>query len=107
MNLETLEKIVGPIKRGQLSGNFKPDLKHYGDEIDEVVNPSASKKVEPPPCEDMSHLNPKYTRRLRESAQKSWRNLPPEKKKARAAHLVEAGKLGGAATKDIRHLNGA
>lgn len=106
MNLTTLETIVGPINRGQLSGGFKPSFEVALDEVPAYF--SDDRKLYKPKSggEDLSHLNPETTGRYRELAGAVWKRMKPAERKKRLEHLSEAGKIGGSATKDMRHLHG-
>lgn len=104
MNLSTLESIVGPINRGQLAGKFKPSYEEAMDEVPTYFSDDRRMAQPPPLTEDLSHLNPKSTGRFSRLAKRVWNRMTPEERKARTEKLAKAGKVGGSATKGMRHL---
>jgi hypothetical protein len=107
MNLETLESIVGPINRGQLATKFKSvhDIA-LDDEDPTYFNPSEALYRPPPLTEDLTHLNGRHTEKMKRIAKEVWQRMTPKQRRKRVEHLAKAGTIGGAATKDMRHMHG-
>lgn len=87
MNLEELEKLVGPIQRGKLAGRFAPDNPSAisAHQLPQLLNESASTVPPRPELEDLSHLNPANYKKLRTGPRGQW-NHRTEDKPARGAY---------------------
>src|SRR5687767_3741678 len=92
------------IKRRQLADGFEGD--GLTDTREPMYLSDDCARYRPPPLtEDLSHLNPSFSRPKSFQMSRWFKNLPPEEKAKKLAQMAAAGMLGGRATKGSRNRN--